>query len=720
MRPDSLNPLFADLSVLAGIGPKRAQAFNRLLSRDAETPARVIDLLFHAPTGVIDRRPVALLASLTLPAVATFRVRVGEHRPPPRGSRAPYRISTMTEAGDDLTVVFFRADPRWLERTLPEGSVRLVSGRIDLFDGRAQMAHPDHMVDPASGTIPPFEPVYRKTADLTGHHIRAAIEQALPRIPVLDDWLRPDLLAQRRWPGVSDALAGLHDLPDAGTPDSGTADSRTASDDIGERARNGPDSPGWQRLAYDELLAGQLALALVRRSMRVTSGIARRADRTAVDAAIANLPFPPTGAQVRSVSEIIADLEAPQRMIRLLQGDVGSGKTAVAYLAMAHVAASGAQSVLMAPTELLARQHYETLSRFAARDGLSVALLTGQLKTAQARAARDAAQSGAADIVVGTQALFQASTSYARLGLAVIDEQHRFGVHQRLDLAAKGGDVDLLVTTATPIPRTLLLSFYGDMDVSRLDEKPAGRQDIDTRIISSERIDEVVSAVGRTIERGERVYWVCPLVEESEAIDAQAAEARHAALAQRFGDRAALLHGRMRPDEKDRVTTAFRDGDVAILVATTVVEVGVDVPEASLIVVESAERFGLAQLHQLRGRVGRGAAASHCLLVYTPPLGDTAMQRLTMLRETNDGFRIAEEDLRLRGGGDVLGARQSGLPAFRIARPEHHLDLIETARDDARLTLDQDPGLTSDRGRQLRVLLHLFERYEATRYLDSG
>ncbi|MEO1199751.1 MAG: ATP-dependent DNA helicase RecG, partial [Pseudomonadota bacterium] len=434
----------------------------------------------------------------------------------------------------------------------------------------------------------------------------------------------------------------------------------------------------------------------------------------------ATLPFPLTGAQARCVTEIINDLRSPDRMVRLLQGDVGSGKTAVAFLAMAHMAASGFQSAMMAPTELLARQHFATLSAFAEPAELSIVCLTGKTKAAEAHATRAAIADGSVDMIIGTQALFQESVSYARLGLAVIDEQHRFGVHQRLDLAAKGEDVDLLVTTATPIPRTLLLSFYGDMDVSKIDEKPAGRPEIDTRIISGERIEEVIAAIRRALERGERIYWICPLVAESEAIDAQAAEARYEDLKQRLGPSVGLVHGRMSPEEKDKVTEAFRSGETGVLVATTVVEVGVDVPDATVIVIESAERFGLAQLHQLRGRVGRGTRASFCLLLYTPPLGETALKRLSVLRETNDGFRIAEEDLTARGGGDMLGVRQSGMPGFRLVRPEAHLDLIDTARQDARLTLDEDPGLASERGQAIRVLLHLFERVEATRFLDSG
>ncbi|RMD61727.1 MAG: ATP-dependent DNA helicase RecG, partial [Alphaproteobacteria bacterium] len=349
-----------------------------------------------------------------------------------------------------------------------------------------------------------------------------------------------------------------------------------------------------------------------------------------------------------------------------------------------------------------------------------VELLTGRDKNKARTTALARLADGRAAIAVGTHALFQDDVAFRDLGLAVIDEQHRFGVHQRLSLAAKGRGVDVLVMTATPIPRTLVLTAYGDMEVSRLTEKPAGRQPVDTRTVSMERLEEVVAAVARALARGTKVYWVCPLVEESEHSDLAAAEDRFAMLKARFGARVGLIHGRLRSREKDAAMAAFAEGPVDLLVATTVIEVGVDVPEATVMVIEHAERFGLAQLHQLRGRIGRGAGKSTCILLYQGPLGETARARLRIMRETDDGFRIAEEDLRLRGAGELLGTRQSGLPEFRLADLSVHGDLLDVARDDARLILAREPDLAGTRGPALRTLLYLFERDLAVRYLRSG
>ncbi|HEY4919159.1 MAG TPA: ATP-dependent DNA helicase RecG, partial [Xanthobacteraceae bacterium] len=578
---------------------------------------------------------------------------------------------------------------------------RYISGMTALYDGMLQMVHPDRVVDEAGlAKLPLIEPTYPLTEGLFANQLRRAIEGALDRLPALPEWQDPAYLAKAKFPGFTDALRRLH------RPET--------LDDIL------PNSPAWSRLAYDELLAGQLALALTRAHLRRLSGRRTAGDGRLREKIIAALPYRLTPSQERAVADVAEDLAAPHRMLRLLQGDVGSGKTVVALLASAIVIEAGRQAALMAPTEILARQHLATIAPLAEAVGLRVALLTGRERGAPRNDILARLAAGEIDLLVGTHALFQEGVDFHDLALAVVDEQHRFGVHQRLALAAKGEAVDMLVMTATPIPRTLVLTFFGDMDVSELREKPAGRQPIDTRTIPLGRINEVVAGVGRALDEGRRVYWVCPLVEESETSDLAAAQDRFTSLQERFGELVGLVHGQMKGSDKDRAMASFAAGETRLLVATTVIEVGVDVPAATVMVIEHAERFGLAQLHQLRGRIGRGAERSTCLLLYRAPLGATAKARLAIMRETEDGFRIAEEDLKLRGEGDVLGTRQSGEPGFRVARIETHRELLQTARDDAALMLNRDPELESDRGEALRVLLYLFERDEAIRLLRAG
>ena len=698
MRPLVLNPLFASLISLPGVGPKLERLFARLLDHD---PPRVIDLLFHLPSGSIDRRARPKLRDVQPGQVVTVTVKVDQHRPgPSHRSRAPYRIYTSDDTGT-LTLTYFNARKDYLEKLLPEGATRYVSGTAEFYDGQLQMVHPDRVVDEQSFTaLPLIEPIYSLTEGLAAGNLRRAMEGALAKLPDLPEWQDEAWVSRERFPSFAIALRHLH---------------RPA-----EPHDVAPESTAWTRLAYDELLAGQLALALVRAHMRKQAGRGSASEGRMRARILKSLPYALTHSQQKALDDITADLARPQRMLRLLQGDVGSGKTVVALAAAAAVIEAGRQAAFMAPTEILARQHLATIAPLAEAAGVRVAILTGRERGPARKEILDRLTLGDIDLLVGTHALFQEEVAFHDLALAVVDEQHRFGVHQRLALAQKGEAVDVLVLTATPIPRTLVLTYFGDMDVSELREKPPGRQPIDTRAIPLSRIEEVEEAVGRAIASKQRAYWVCPLIEESEKIDLAAAQARFDALRERFGKMVDLMHGRMNGAEKDAAMQRFAAGDTQILVATTVIEVGVDVPQATIIVIEHAERFGLAQLHQLRGRIGRGTEPSTCLLLYKPPLGENAKARLAIMRETEDGFRIAEEDLKLRGEGDVLGTRQSGMPGFRVARIEAHAKLVGPARDDAALLLARDPTLASARGQALRHLLYLFERDDAIRLLRAG
>jgi ATP-dependent DNA helicase RecG len=696
MRPAILNSLFASLTTLPGVGPKVDKRLRHLLDREQD--ARLVDLLFHLPTGTIDRRARPKLRDVVPGTLVTVAVTVDRHRPPPpRRQRAPYLVYASDETAD-IVLTFFNPHKDYIERALPKGELRYVSGTTALYDGVLQMVHPDRIVDEASfARLPLVEPVYPLTEGLSLNQVRKIADAALEKLPDLPEWQDPAWVERQHFPTFPGALQALHRPTDP--------------DDVG------PATPAWQRLAYDEYLAGQLALALVRKHLRRPSGRRTHGDGHLREKIIAKLPFALTASQKRASAEIASDLEKPERMLRLLQGDVGSGKTVVALLAAAAAIEAGRQAALMAPTEILARQHLKTITPLAEAAGLRVAVLTGRERDREPLLQRLAA--GEIDLIVGTHALFQDDVVFRDLALAIVDEQHRFGVHQRLALARKGEAVDVLVMTATPIPRTLVLTYFGDMDVSELREKPAGRQPVDTRTIPIERVHEVVTAVGRAIKDGRRVYWICPLVEQ-ESLDLTAAESRYRDLKQLFGDTVDVVHGRMKGTEKDRAMKRFASGEARVLVATTVVEVGVDVPEATIIVIEHAERFGLAQLHQLRGRVGRGAGRSDCLLLYKSPLSDTAKARLAVMRETEDGFRIAEEDLKLRGEGDVLGTRQSGMPGFRVASAAVHGQLLQAARDDTTLILARDPDLASPRGQALRMLLYLFGQDEAVRLIKAG
>lgn len=700
MRPSLLNPLFAPLESLSGIGPKMRPLYEKLLA-PPDRPACVLDLLFHLPFTAIDRSRRALLADTPVDTLTTFALRVMRHRPPPAGRRTlPYRILCEDESGD-VELVFFNSHRLRLSETMPEGAIRYVSGRFTLYDGARQMVHPDRIMDEAAyAKSPLIEPVYGQTAGLSSRIIHKIILNALPRLPPLPEWHDPDLLKQDDLYSFGDALHHLH---------------HPLTLDI-----MSDDSPARRRLAYDELLAGQLALLLMRLHMKRDNGLARPSDGALVKKILSLLPYQLTGAQHQALADISRDLHAPERMLRLLQGDVGSGKTIVAFIAMAQVVEAGFQAAMMVPTEILARQHYQRLLPLAEQAGLRMGLLTGRDKGKTRKLLLDRLATGDLDLIIGTHALFQEDVIFKALGLAVIDEQHRFGVHQRLALSRKGKAVDVLVMTATPIPRTLVLTYFGDMDISLLREKPAGRQPIDTRIISLERVDEVMEGLKRALQSEQQIYWICPLVEENEELDLTDVNARFQSLRNQFGAQVGLLHGQMPAQDKDAAMHDFSSGTTRILVATTVVEVGVDVPKASIMVIEHAEQFGLSQLHQLRGRIGRGSAKSTCLLLYGPKSSAMARARLDVMRQSEDGFFIAEEDLRLRGEGDILGTRQSGMPGFRFALPTHHARLLNRARDEAKLILNKDPHLQTPRGEALRLLLYLFERDAAIRWVKAG
>ncbi len=693
-RPEVLFPLFADIGVVPGIGPKTALL---LANIDITRPR---DVLFTLPTGVIDRRIRQSVRGAVFPSVITVEVKIGLHQPG-KTKTAPYRIFVQ-DALTEFQLVFFHPRAEWLRQQFPAGQRRIISGRVELFDGIAQMTHPDYVLRPDGiEDLPEYEPVYPLTAGVTQKVMGKAVAEALQRAPTLREWIDPSVRATRGWPDWKAALVKAH----------GPKSDAEISPLTVERSR----------LAYDELFAHQLTLAIARDRFRRVKGFVTKGDGELSAKVLASLPYRPTAAQTQAIAEITADMAAPLRMSRLLQGDVGSGKTLVAFMAMLVAVEAGGQAAMMAPTEILARQHYESLRPLAELAGVKLMILTGRDKGLERGSKLVAFADGTCQIAVGTHALFQRDVEFAALRLAVVDEQHRFGVHQRMELTAKGEAVDVLVMTATPIPRSLTLAQYGDMDLSILYEKPPGRKPVQTALISNGRLDEVVDHLRKALAEGRQAYWVCPLVEESETVELTAAVARFEALKLALGaENVGLVHGQLPPSEKDAAMAAFQLGHVKLLVATTVIEVGVDVPNASIMVIEGAEHFGLAQLHQLRGRVGRGEAASTCLMIYDAPLGDAAMARLSVMRETEDGFRIAEEDLRLRGAGDLLGVQQSGLPKFRIADVELQADLMKAAQDDARFLLHQDPELKDERGQAARVLLYLMDKDRDVLKLQVG
>ena len=694
MRPEALFDYFADVERLPGIGKRNRVALERLLG------TRLVDLLLHLPTGLVDRRYRPKINDAVPGGIVTLEVTVDEHVGS-HNRRTPYRVHCHDESGE-LTLVFFNPRADWLAKQLPVGEQRIISGKLEEYQGKAQITHPDYMVAiDNAGDMPDLETIYPLTAGLSGKILRKATQAAVDIVPDLPEWLDGPLIKRDKLPAFVEALRAVH--------------SPTSIEDIA------PSSLARRRLACDELLATQLALAIVRERTRRKRGRSLMGDGTICERLFEALPYTLTGDQQTALREVVDDLKSEKAMLRLMQGDVGSGKTIVALAAICAAVEAGVQTALLAPTEILAHQHLDTIAPLAEKTGLKIALLTGRNKGKPRAALLEALANGEIDLLIGTHAIIQQDVHFKDLGFAIIDEQHRFGVQQRLALAAKADHgVDVLGMTATPIPRTLTLTAYGDMDVSLIREKPPGRKPVDTRVVALDRLADVAAGIGRAVKAGARAYWVCPLVEESELLDLAAAEERYGTLKHMFGDHVGLVHGKMKGADKDAVMSKFQSGEITILVSTTVIEVGVNVPEATIMVIEHAERFGLSQLHQLRGRVGRSDQKSSCILLRANEIGEVARSRLKIMRETDDGFVIAEEDLRLCGGGEVLGTKQSGVPEFKLVDFAEHADLIELARDDARMIVAKDPELTGKRGQALRHLLYLFERDEGVRLMQSG
>lgn len=693
MRPEILFPLFANITTISGLGEKSAKLVSNLLGD------KIVDMLWHLPANLVDRTYSPKLINAQIGAICTVKVRVIEHQAPARKSQ-PYRV-IVEDDSEQMVLSFFKAYPDTIQRNLPVGEERIVSGKIERFNGQLQMSHPDYIVRPEQAAqVMGIEPVYPLTAGISNKMLHKWIKQALLRLPKLAEWQDENFLKEQNFPSFNEALTALH------------SPKRLADLDL--------NTPERRRLAYDELLANQLALAIVREKVKKQAGREFKGNGLLRKKIINQLPFKLTEAQEKVLKEIFIDQSSPYRMLRLLQGDVGCGKTIVAFLSMLNAVECGAQAAIMAPTEILAKQHLESIAPMCEDIGIRCELLTGRTKGKKRTQILEDLSEGKIDILIGTHALFQENVIFKDLGYAVIDEQHRFGVHQRLNLSAKGNKADILVMTATPIPRTLVLTAYGDMEYSKIDEVPAGRKPVDTRVMPVEKLHDIVHALQRKLAEGARAYWVCPLVEESEKIDLAAAEERYETLRRIFGGKVGLVHGKMKESEKDTVMARFKKGEITLLVATTVIEVGVNVPEATVMIIEHAERFGLAQLHQLRGRIKRGYQASTCLLLYAYPLSENSRARLNIMKETEDGFLIAEEDLNLRGGGEILGTKQSGFNEFKLADLSIHKNLLLTASRDAKLIMELDPNLSSPRGKALRVLLYLFEKDETFKTYISG
>jgi len=684
------------ITSLQGVGSKRRQLFERLLGE------RVMDALMHLPCDLVNRRFVKSVVEAKEGEVITVMGEIISHTPPSY-HRKPYSVSCF-DGKYFFDLIFFHGKPSYLQTTLPINAKRLISGKLERSQGRWKMTHPDHIARPEEQQqICGPEPVYPLTTGITNKCVNRAVRSALAKLTPLPEWLDED--KAKIWPRWHEAVQKVHNP--------------LIMEDLAGQ------SPARLRLAYDELLAHQLSLNINRKRQNTkVQGSALQGNERLTAQIRSALPFSLTAGQEEAITDIRKDMASPQQMLRLLQGDVGSGKTVVALLAMAQAVEAGFQAAILAPTDILARQHATKLAPLCALAGIRLAFLTGREQGKKRAQILEDLKNHEIDILVGTHAIIQGDIEFAKLGLAVVDEQHRFGVDQRLALTQKGNNPDVLAMTATPIPRTLMLANYGDMDISIIRDKPVGRLPIDTKVLPLSRMNEVVAGIGRALASQTKIYWVCPLIEESEALDMAAAVERWEALSQLFPGKVGLVHGKLKAAEKDAVMDQFINGPIDILIATTVIEVGVDVPAASVMVIEHAERFGLAQLHQLRGRIGRGNQSATCLLLYAHSLTAVGRKRLEIMRQTNDGFLISEEDLKLRGSGELLGTKQSGLPRFRIAdftsNPDLYGELFAMANKDARRICQDDPTLSSPRGQALQLLLSLHGRDAAAKYSRSG
>ena len=694
MRPSELFHLFGDLNNLSGIGPKTVINLKNL---SIEKPR---DFLFNLPFSVLDRLPVSSIRGVPASKIVTVEVLVKAHKI--GRSRASAHRVTVQDTEVSFQLVFFNARKEYLENLLPVGERRIISGKLEFYDNIPQIVHPHHVKKiNDEKAIVRFEPVYPLTSGVSQKLMFGTINGLLEKLPQLGEWIDHELLKIKGWPSWQDALKSAH------CPVSADGASNT--------------NPARLRLAFDELFSHQLSLSIARNKIKRSKGKANISTGIFQTKVLNNLPFKFTEDQKLSIRDILDDLKKPERMNRLLQGDVGSGKTIVAFIGLIAAVEAGGQGAIMAPTEILARQHFETLLPLAEKAGISLNLLTGRDKGNSRKNKLADLKDGETNIIIGTHALFQADVVFQDLRFAVVDEQHRFGVNQRLELGKKGSVVDLLIMTATPIPRSLALAQYGDMDISIIKQKPPGRKPINTALISDVRIDEVVDKLKKSIAKGAQAYWVCPLIEESEVLHYTAAERRFEQLRAKLGEGVVeLVHGKMSSETKDKIMDRFVSGNTKLLVATTVIEVGVNVPSANIMVVENAEKFGLAQLHQLRGRVGRGSNQSTCLLLYKEPLNISSRKRLSILRETEDGFKISEVDLNLRGSGDAIGTAQSGLPRFRMANIEIIEMLMETAHQQARYLLAKDPNLETPQGKAARNLLWLMDQDKSIQLITVG
>ena len=685
MRPKILYKLFSSLETIKGIGPKNAKLIERLCGK------YLLDLILHRPIAYIDRRNSPKIKDLSNNSIVTLILKVDGHTPS-FNKRMPYKITCSDDTGQ-LNIVYFNLRGPYLKKMFPIGSKKVVSGKVEEFNGIFQMTHPQHIADESNlDSVKKIECVYPLTAGISSKIIQKSINSSLAIIDDLPEWIPTDYLKKNNWTSWKKSIYEIHNPNEL----------KEDKEDI-----------YLNRLVFDELLSQQLTVRLIKNKISKLKGNTIKPNGSLLEPLKTYLSFELTDDQNQAIKEISKDQSSPNKMLRLIQGDVGSGKTIVALHGMIQCAENSKKSILMAPTEILAEQHYNTIKLFADKLKLSCVLITASNKKNH---------NYESDILIGTHALFQDKVSIDNIGLIVIDEQHRFGVHQRILLNEKAGnECDILLMTATPIPRTLELASYGDMDITKIIQKPKNRKPIITKSINLNKIDSLKEALIKKLKQREKIYWVCPLVDESDKMDLQSVNQRVLDIQKYYKDfNVEMVHGQMKQEEKNKIMDNFKNFKTQILVATSVIEVGIDDPDATVIIIENSERFGLSQLHQLRGRVGRGTKQSTCILLFNGPLTENAKKRINVMKETNDGFIIAEEDLRIRGAGEILGTRQSGLPNFRLTDLNVHKSLMTQAREMAIKIVDKDPELSSDQGKSLRLLLHLFNNQVAIDYLKSG